>query len=670
MQIPNPFARFFNDPDLENVESFINGILTTPVENKDTNSENNTSKFLDQVYKNEDMRPELDELFSKFSIPVERLQRYGAYDEVYRSVQMIKRIVKVYKPYIIQKNPVTGLWYLLTETDFTKSHTEEEEKTSKEAKAFFTETILNFDLLKKLKNNIIHNQLLYGDSFVEVLDLGKEKARIQDLSRVSLLTEATEAIEIKKLLQESETLTTKTSFLQRESLLEAVADKLVDVNPEIDEEELLNQENKDIKFQNTIIRVHKPHNIIILQTLYGTVLGYLEVNKKNITEQSSNIAQTLSTITNRIVNTSNSGIKDGIVDGDIIVKKIIQHILKKVNMTRDGVKSNGKKNAKYSPSVIDDLKRFVVEQDLHNQQINLKPLEVRFIPVSRMVSFNLASSDNYPYGGSLLEPLMLPGKLFILTQLSNVMQKLSRSPLTRKWIIDSGSQQNVGQLLQKLKRELHNSRIGMEDLSSFKSVSKIMSDYKDMFVLSKNGVRALDVEVNAVGDPSVKVQDLEDWRREIIALSGVPAPYLGYMDVVELREQLIHANIGFSTEIVDIQEIENEAITKLVDIIAEIEGISYKPSKYYKFSLIAPVVLILQLIEMTMSSIGNIFGIFQTANLSFDPYTFLEQYVPYINWDEFRKNSEDYQRKVDVKSAVENLEGQAASQQPNEFPQQ
>ena len=142
------------------------------------------------------------------------------------------------------------------------------------------------------------------------------------------------------------------------------------------------------------------------------------------------------------------------------------------------------------------------------------------------------------------------------------------------------------------------------------------------------------------------------------------------MDVVELREQLIHANIGFSTEIVDIQEIENEAITKLVDIIAEIEGISYKPSKYYKFSLIAPVVLILQLIEMTMSSIGNIFGIFQTANLSFDPYTFLEQYVPYINWDEFRKNSEDYQRKVDVKSAVENLEGQAASQQPNEFPQQ
>jgi hypothetical protein len=92
------------------------------------------------------------------------------------------------------------------------------------------------------------------------------------------------------------------------------------------------------------------------------------------------------------------------------------------------------------------------------------------------------------------------------------------------------SPQGTNQLLQKLKRELHNNRVSVEDLSSFKSVSKIMSDSKDLFVLSKNGTRALDVEVSSLGDPSVKVQDLEDSRREIVALSGVPAPYLGYMD--------------------------------------------------------------------------------------------------------------------------------------------
>jgi len=41
------------------------------------------------------------------------------------------------------------------------------------------------------------------------------------------------------------------------------------------------------------------------------------------------------------------------------------------------------------------------------------------------------------------------------------------------------SPQGTNQLLQKLKRELHNNRVSVEDLSSFKSVSKIMSDSKD-----------------------------------------------------------------------------------------------------------------------------------------------------------------------------------------------
>ena len=60
--------------------------------------------------------------------------------------------------------------------------------------------------------------------------------------------------------------------------------------------------------------------------------------------------------------------------------------------------------------------------------------------------------------------------------------------------------QMTGQLIQKLKREIRNNRVAVDDLGSFRSTSKIMSDYKDFFVLSKNGQRALDVEVNSVGD--------------------------------------------------------------------------------------------------------------------------------------------------------------------------
>ena len=227
----------------------------------------------------------------------------------------------------------------------------------------------------------------------------------------------------------------------------------------------------------------------------------------------------------------------------------------------------------------------------------------------------------------------------MLAQLSNVIIKLSRAAVVRKWVIDTGSTQMHAGLIQKLKRELYNTRVTLDDLSSFKSIPKILSDFKDMFIFSKQGQRALDVEVQSLGDPSIKVADLEDARREIIALSGVPAPYLGYMDVVELREQLVHTNVTFATEISDMQENDNKCLTKILDIIAEIKEMDYKPSKYVTVSLIPPVVLIVQLIEMTLSSIGNIASVFTNLQVDVDPYFFLEKYVPHIDWAKFKESA-------------------------------
>ena len=134
--------------------------------------------------------------------------------------------------------------------------------------------------------------------------------------------------------------------------------------------------------------------------------------------------------------------------------------------------------------------------------------------------------------------------------------------------------------------------------------------------------------------------------------------------VVELREQLIHANVTFATEIVDIQENINEGLNKLVDIIAEVDGIEYRPSDYYTISLIPPIVLILQLIEMTLSSVSNIMSTFQAGAIPFDPYYFLEKYVPHVDWVDFKKASEEYLRKMKIKTEMtagdNNVPGQSS----------
>ena len=157
--------------------------------------------------------------------------------------------------------------------------------------------------------------------------------------------------------------------------------------------------------------------------------------------------------------------------------------------------------------------------------------------------------------------------------------------------------------------------------------------------------------------PTIRVADLEDARREIMSLSGIPPAYLGYADVIELREQLVHTNISFATEIIDMQEIITAGLTKFVDIVAEILHLRYKPSEYVQIKLIPPIVLILQLIEMTLSSIGNINGIFQTLQTPVDPYFFLKQYVPYIDWDAFKEAADQYTTTQKAKAEIDANKG-------------
>jgi hypothetical protein len=507
MAIGGTFGKFFNDSDLDQIEGFINGILSTPDVPRENDQERISSDFLSNFFeKDSDSKEkgEIDQLFNQFNVPTERVLRYSAYDEIYRSVSIIRRIVKVYKANIIQKNPVNGLWYLLRRNEFLKDLKPDEEQKAEDAKEYFVNVIKSFNIANKLKNLYLHDTLIYGDSYLEVVDFKKESEKI-DIKKLSIINET-------QLLNDVNKFNKNTPDMLINEAIDSVAERLYSVVNDSEDEK--DNSDESVRFKNILIRIHKPHNIIILETKYGTKIGYLEVIR-DPTAPINNLTQTLTNITNRIVSLANEkGSQNYVTSRDSILNKIANYILKKVTT----------KEVKYDQSVIDSFKRFIVEQNIHRQQINLKPVEVRFIPVSRMIPFTFPSSENYPYGGSLIETLMLPGKLFILSQLSNIYMKLSRAPITRKWIIDQGSVQMSGQLIQKLKREIRNNRIAVEDIGSFKNVSKIMSDYKDFFILSKNGQRALDVEVTPMGDNSVKIADLEDARREIIALSGIPAP--------------------------------------------------------------------------------------------------------------------------------------------------
>ncbi len=662
------FSHVFKDKELEAISKKVNSIISAvPMPTDTTPVESVAGKFIDQFLKQDDS--DVNKLFENVTVPAERLARYGVYREINRSVPIIKRIIKVYTSHLLQKNPVDGKCLIYRDSQLASK--DDEEKV-KDAKKFAKQVEEHFDIPKKLKDNIIPKKLLLGNCYVEIVDVKKESEKV-DLTDTSMITES-------RSMLDSFTGNGKNSANYTELTLNLDVDRLVNIIHEdfkgasiFEQDENIEQdepadkvkravsEDKDKEetakdmmnpFLDVILKVHDPGNVIVLQSRYGTRLGYLEVYRDAATEQMS-VAQNVSNIIGKITSISKS-----LVTEQDIIDKIIASMIKKTLM---GSGQMDKAKAESALKALGDdvylfVKRLFIEQDIGNKK-KFNKLRTRFIPENRMVDFSVPSNDYSPYGESIIDPLILPCKLYMLAQLSNVIIKLSRAAVVRKWVIDTGSTQMHAGLIQKLKRELYNTRVTLDDLSSFKSIPKILSDFKDMFIFSKQGQRALDVEVQSLGDPSIKVADLEDARREIIALSGVPAPYLGYMDVVELREQLVHTNVTFATEISDMQENDNQCLTKILDIIAEIKEMDYKPSKFVTVTLIPPVVLIVQLIEMTLSSIGNIASVFTNLQVDVDPYFFLEKYVPHIDWGKFKEAADRSKSETKTKTDLGGEQG-------------
>jgi len=670
------FSNFFGDSDLENIDARIDNLINNlPEANRSIPVDNISGDFINEFVK-EAPQGEITKLLETVSVARERLERYNVYDEAYKYVPIIKRIMLVYVANILQKNPVTGKCLLVREaenlTGNKKSNTGAIEKSKKLAE----ECIKAFDLILKLRKKILPNQLVYGDCYCEIVNIEEEgKRKVDANSSLTNITSSMPLFEseirnmennLNQMKMRKDINGNKVNNDQIERILEKVSEYLVEVEeyPGIQPNTQTTSSNNDddiINYDNILIKIHKPHRVIVLETDFGSLLGYLVVTKDEV-PQTINLTQSLSTLVGRITTLHGLDQKTQ----DTIVDRLVRYMLKTIlNKTQKTGKISQATNVDQLLSglpadVHKYLKRLFIEQGIAQKGTFYNRIKVRFVPTSSMLAFSTPSSEHDPYGQSFIDALVFPCKLYILSQLSNVIIKLSRAAPIRKWTLDVGQTQMQSGMIQKLKRELYNTRITLDDLSSFKSIPKILSDFKDMFILSKGGQKAIDVEIASHGDPTIRTADLEDARREIMSLSGIPPAYLGYADIIELREQLVHTNVSFATEISDMQEGISANLTRFLDIVARIKGLDYTPSEYVQIALIPPIVLMVQLIEMTLSSIGNMFSAFQAMQIPADPYFLLEKYIPYIDWESFKERAKQYttdiDTDVDLKTEEQNVE--------------
>lgn len=614
---------------------------------------------------------DINDVFKDATVSKERTARYNTYDELFSAVQLIKRIQNVFLNNLLQRDPITNKIITIHATE------EASDKSSILEYETFTRDVLKYYKLEnRIKSRTAPDVLKYGDSFVEIIFLDDFEVEfpIPDIKK--------NIIKNKKIfnnsnsngnfISEQEFLNklnsknnyNKLTFSDFSSLLDSFVDIEFNKNSNLNSQ-LINESVEKVnhdKFKKILLKFHKPHSVIPLITEYDTVLGYLEVLESNESESANRVNHLINfaNIINQISASSYVGGETKTEKTDNVLKLFTDTLIKKIliqyNINYD-LKSDEKEFSEHIRKILKDdlyytIKKLVISSS--KESLFKKKIKVRFIKSENMFHFtNIGTGSFYPYGDSIIDRLIFPGKLYLLTQLANAVTRLSRSSIMRKWTIETGSREDVNSLLQKLKKNLKNQRVTGEDIATSKNLPNILSDYKDMVTFKKKGNTFIDLDVLNSGDPNVNVRDLEDLRREIISLSGVPSAYLGYQDVTDLREQLINANIVFANEISSIQKSFNDNITNIVSRISELSGFkkSEEFQKNINITLIAPSVLVLQNIEASINSVSTIQRVFsEIPEIDVDPMYLLKRYCPMIDWVEFEKEANDFRQRKKVRA--------------------
>lgn len=669
------FSKIIKDKPLESLDKKLEKLTASiPVKLNIQSDETIKGNIVDTVFSDSKKMPEneINKIITNISVPTERSNRYALYTEMVRAVPIVRKILDVYFDNITQKNPITGECLLykdkpqLDETDENIQRKENSEKIAK--------SVINyFDIVDLLRHKIIPKTLTYGDYFLEVVNVTKEfNDQFKNKDQQRYVTPPTQTT---SLLTESEVASLENDLKVGSAQtidrgLERIADQLFEVSNYDDDdlnyyngiknkiisEDLVNNNNStniEQNYSNILIKTHDPNNIVILETRYGSTLGYVEIIKSE-RNQEYNTTQAFNVLVSRIVSPTAHYKQNTDEMVNKLITMMINKFIKSSEVNTYANRIDFKKLASGNSELHTYLKKIVLENGIQSNKATR--LKARFIPVSKVIHFQISSlsTDYLPYGQSIFDNLILPAKLYLLSQLTNTITKLSRASIIRKWKVDVGPLQSQTQLLQQLRRDTYNTRITLNDLGSFKSIPKILSDCKDMYLMTRNGNSAIDVELQNMGDPSLKVADLEDARKELIALSGVPAPYLGYNEVIELRDQLSHINITFATSIIEYQYVFNKGLNTLIDKICMECGLQYKNSDYKELALIPPIILILQLLESTVSSVNNVINSLNGMQIVSDPYYLLKQYIPHMDWDAFKQASDLYTMEKETKDGMKN----------------
>jgi hypothetical protein len=420
---------------------------------------------------------EIERLLQGITVPENRLRRYDTYDDIYKSIQLVKRVIRVYINNIFQKDPVTNTMILIKESEKAKNY-EKLDNVKKAAR----EIISFFKLDEKLKYNTAFNLLKYGDSFIEIIDLDDIETDFPNVSSVkddAIITETFNNLNSKNQYRNDFSFDDISSFVDCLIEFDTIDPELLEFEPDLITESSFNQQaadNSKYNLKKIVLNYHRPHKIIPLVSPYDSILGYVEIRESEKSATSVNILKQFTDVIDKI----GSKYPSSSEKYDTVIRDFSKLIVKKVLTKYKISKKTNSSNEDYADAIkgaLDEDLYYSLKRILLGTKENglfRKKLKIRFIKPENMLWFRSSGSDFYPYGSSIIDPMVFPGKLYMFTSLANTVYKLSKASQIRKWTVETGSKQDHSALLQKLKRQFRNMRISASDLTNTKDLPNLL----------------------------------------------------------------------------------------------------------------------------------------------------------------------------------------------------
>jgi len=646
-------------------------------------------------------------VFDDMSVHSNRKKLYDMYQEISNINSIAYRMLQVYINNILVKNGQTKQFLNVIENEYNQYVMSIDEEVRDNIKKFIKTMILYFDLQPKLKNKIVPETLKMGDYYIEIVDLAPIDSILD--GKISLLSESIEIEETvytKQLsLNSRETRTVTrianlaffedcTGLSNEKNIDENInpADNSVPANFNEKMARILSSKNKnnfiieenDLNFltdvmsdgtnydtytdfdlekfqelnfdgvEDIYLRLLSPANVLKIEK-DGNHYGFLIVEDIDDAIDPNNEID----MYQRFLSDDSNGGSTGSTNPDINQEEALASAL--VDSITNKLAEAISKDSGFLSDMPDELKsslRLIAYEKIRKKA----KLKFRFMQANKLVNFHTSIDKYKPYGTSIFDPIVLHVKMYTIAMMSSVISRLSRAAVVRKWNIEVGTKRNYPEIIEKVKKDLKTKSISYDDLGSIRSISQVLTDYRDIAVVSQNGQRFVDMEIMPMHDRALPMNDMMDLRNDLVAATGVPSVYLNIGDSIELRETLVNINIGFSHTISNLQGNFEDSINELLNVIFEIIlqknalDTDFKLSQFFKVTMNHPLVLQLQSNESVLSTVSNMIGLLKQADISFDPIMLFKKYLPDMSWEEIEKSGEE-----SIKKEVKNKLMQAES---------